>query len=55
LKIRGQSVRLFDFELLDIHENNFEEQVDVPVDSSFQMLLEHLHLMAQRSVVYHLQ
>jgi len=55
LKLRGQSVRLFDFELLDIHENNFEVPVEVSVDSSSQMLLEQLPLMAQHKILHHLQ
>ena len=55
LKIRGLSFRLFDSELLDIHENNFEVNVEVSVDSSFQMLLAQLHLIAQRNVLHQLQ
>jgi hypothetical protein len=57
LKIRGQSFRLFDFELLDIHENNFEVTVEVYVrlDSSFHMLLAQLPFIAQHNVLHHLQ
>ena len=55
LKLRGQSVRLFDFELLDIHENNFEVPVEVSVDASFQMLLQQLRLTAQHKVLHQLQ
>jgi len=38
---------LFDFELLDIRENNSDVPLEVSVDSSFQRLLEQLRLTTQ--------